>query len=114
MKILLFFILGDERVNEQPGLTSIHTMLVREHNHIVDRLTEINPHWDHERLFQEARKIVVAENQHITYNEFLPRVLGRHFLKVFSLDLNTKGYFNGYHQECTAGILNEFSTAAYR
>jgi len=56
----------------------------------------------------------VAENQHITYNEFLPRVLGRHFTAVFSLDPLTKGYYDGYDPECDAGILNEFSTAAYR
>jgi len=110
----LCFYAGDARVNEQPGLTAIHTVLVREHNYIVTKLGEMNPHWDDERRFQEARRIVVAENQHITYNEFLPRLLGRHFIDVFSLDLLTSGYFNGYDQECDAGILNEFSTAAYR
>ena len=102
-------------MNEQPGLAAIHTLLVREHNRVADRLAEINPHWDDERVFQEARKIVSAINQHITFNEFLPRILGKHFMSVFGCSLEKGGsYFKGYDTQCSAAILNEFSTAAYR
>ena len=68
--------IGDGRVNEQPQLAAMHTVWAREHNRIVEQLAGINPGWDDERLFQEARRIVGAEMQHITFKEFLPILLG--------------------------------------
>jgi peroxidase len=74
LKLSLFE--GDGRVNEQPQLAAMHTIWVREHNRIAAVLAQLNPFWDDERIYQEARRIVAAEIQHITYKEFLPILLG--------------------------------------
>ena len=110
----LCFIAGDERVNEQPGLTAVHTVLLRLHNYIALDLYQVNTGWSQEKVFQETRKIVAAVIQHITFSEFLPRVLGEETLKKFSLDLQNLGYFKDYNSKCSTGIFNEFSTAAFR
>jgi hypothetical protein len=54
----------------------MHLLWARQHNLVADWLTKLNPSWIDERVFQEARRIVVAQLQHITYSEFLPVVLG--------------------------------------
>lgn len=51
---------GDIRVNENIALTSIHTLMMREHNRLARALAKLNPHWDGERIYQEARKIMGA------------------------------------------------------
>jgi hypothetical protein len=71
------FAAGDLRANEQIVLASTHTLWVHEHNRLARILKYINQHWDSERIFQEARKIVIAELQHITYNEYLTKFLGK-------------------------------------
>lgn len=58
-------------------LVVIHTIFMREHNRVADTLRNLNPHWDDEIVFLEARQIVVAEMQVIVYKEFLPVLLGK-------------------------------------
>lgn len=59
-----------------PALSSMHTIWVREHNRVALQLRALNPSWAGVRLFQEARRIVGAMLQQITYNEFLSAMLG--------------------------------------
>lgn len=94
---------GDVRANEQPGLTVLHTVFLREHNRQADRIAQDHPEWDDERIYQEARRIVGAMMQAITYEEFLPALLG-HPLPPYQ----------GYRPEVNPGLSNVFATAAYR
>lgn len=55
----------------------LYSAILREHNRIAVNLAQLNKHWDDEVLFLEARRVVIAEIQHITYNEYLPIVLGQ-------------------------------------
>lgn len=101
------FLAGDIRVNEQIALAAMHTIWLREHNRIATELRDINPHWDGHTLFYEARKIVGAEMQHITYAHWLPHVLG-------PKGMNMLGDYAGYNPNVDPGISNVFATAALR
>lgn len=48
---------------------------MRWHNHLIDTLSERHLHWSGLRKFHEARKWVVATQQHIITNEWLPSIL---------------------------------------
>lgn len=99
-----FFMAGDVRANEQVGLTAMHTIWVREHNRIADRIAAEHPELEDEAIYQQTRTLVIAQLQAITYNEFLPALLGRDALQRY----------DGYDSEVNPGISNLFSTAAYR
>ena len=103
------YLAGDLRVNEQTGLTVMHTVWVREHNRIAMALKNINPHWGEEKLFQEARQIVGAQIQKITYKDYLPLLIGDLLPKLI-LDYSIQGY----NDQVNPGIPNAFATAAYR
>lgn len=59
----------------------MHTVWMREHNRISDYFIKLNKNWDDDRLYEEARRITIAQLQHITYNEFLPLLLGKAGMK---------------------------------
>ena len=71
---------GDMRSSEMPGLTSMHTLFVREHNRLATQLKSLNPRWNGEKLYQESRKIVGAMVQVGCFLTYLGHVfLGRFF-----------------------------------
>jgi len=105
---------GDPRVNEQTVLTIIHTVMIRNHNLIAKELGKLNPHWSDETIYQEARHINIAIIQHITFNEYLPLLLGKDNIHKHDLVLYTDGYFDGYDPELDPSNANDFATAAYR
>ena len=67
---------GDVRAREMPGLASMHTLFLREHNRICDLIAAENSGEDDDYYFENARRIVIAEMQNIVYSEYLPIVLG--------------------------------------
>lgn len=75
---------GDSRANMHPWLTGLHNLFARYHNYIAYQFYRINPEWDDEHLYQEARRVIGATLQYITYYEFLPALLGKDALLTSS------------------------------
>ena len=101
----IMFVAGDVRVNEQVGLTVLHTLLVREHNTLVDEIKLKTGITDADTLYEEAKVILEGEIQHITYNEFLPVLLGPYYMPA---------PYSGYNPTVNPQVANEFSTAGFR
>ncbi|NEQ11381.1 MAG: PEP-CTERM sorting domain-containing protein [Moorea sp. SIO4E2] len=112
------FIAGDVRANEQIGLTAVHTLFVREHNRLAEELTEKIDAGDpvileklHQSgldkgdfIYESVRKVVGAQIQVITYNEFLPLFIGDSLLEDYS----------GYDPTVDPRISVEFANANFR
>jgi hypothetical protein len=90
---------GDVRANENIALTATHTVFAREHNRIVSLLPSS---LSEEDKFQIARRIVIAEQQYITYNEWLP-----------AMGVSLPRY-TGYNPGVNPTISNEFAAVGYR
>ncbi|GIX99517.1 peroxidase [Caerostris darwini] len=108
------FFAGDIRVNQHSTLTSLQTLFVREHNRIATILKILNPHWDDERLYQESRKINIAQLQSITYGEYLPYLLGPSLMEQFNLTVLPGSEGTQYDSSVRLGMWNEFATAVFR
>src|SRR3954449_3946517 len=98
------FAAGDVRAQENPDLTALQTLFVREHNFQVDQLHNEHPNWSGDRLYETAKAITTAEMVNITYSEFLPHLLGKDAIEPY----------HGYDPTVDARITEEFEGAAYR
>ena len=98
------FAAGDVRAQENPDLTALQVLFVREHNYQVDRLQEEHPRWSGDRLYETAKAITTAEMVNITYSEFLPHLLGEDAIERY----------RGYDPTVDPRITEEFAGAAYR
>ena len=85
----------------------MHTVWFREHNRVADELRKINPHWDGDMLYHESRKIIGAIMQHITYEHWLPHIIGEQGIAMMKP-------YKGYQPQTDVTIANVFATAALR
>lgn len=99
------FLAGDVRANENLLLTSLQTVFMREHNRLVDRIAVLKPGLNAQQQYNLARKLVGAEIQAITYNEFLPALMG-------SNAPTAQAYV--YRPDEDGSITNSFSHAVFR
>uniref|UniRef100_A0A8D8SWS8 Chorion peroxidase n=1 Tax=Cacopsylla melanoneura TaxID=428564 RepID=A0A8D8SWS8_9HEMI len=107
---------GDIRVNQHLDLAVTQTVWLRVHNHIANKLIQLNPGWSKrdELVYQETRRIVIAFFQHITYAEWLPILIGSDFARTSGLSPTNSGYFVGYNPDVNPSTLADFAGAAFR
>ena len=98
------FVAGDVRANEQIGLIAMHTLFMREHNRLAGIIAGQDPDLSGDEIYQLARRIVGAQHQAITFNEFLPVLIGA----------DAVGEYRGYDPSVDPSIASEFSAAAFR
>ncbi|KAJ3596396.1 hypothetical protein NHX12_002803 [Muraenolepis orangiensis] len=96
--------LGNAWANENVFTAAEAIVWFRYHNHLASRLQEVHPGWSDEKLFQHARKTVVATFQNIALYEWLPVYLGNGTLPPYP----------GYQKFIDPGISPEFEVAAIR
>lgn len=109
---------GDARSNIQPGLLALHTLFLREHNEIAAILNGLHAMTafggpdgqpraagaGDDDVFNSARLLVTSELQAITFNEFIPLLVGPDALPPYT----------GYKPDVDPSMSNEFATVAFR
>jgi hypothetical protein len=86
------FLAGDHRASQNLGLSSLHTLFLREHNRIAETLAALKPTWNDEKIFYETRRIIIAQIQNIVFNDWLPIATNNIALKP----LSATSYYTGY------------------
>ncbi|KJH50715.1 animal hem peroxidase [Dictyocaulus viviparus] len=80
-----------------------------QHNRIAEKLKELNPTWDDEQLYQEARRIIIAQIQFITVNEYLPLLIGKETMDKYKIINSFDDFTNLYDETIDPNTLNSFA-----
>jgi len=68
-------------------LKSFIKVLVREHNRIAAEVQQLRPDWSDDEVFENSRRILIAEWQNVVYGEYLPVILGEETMIAYDLRL---------------------------
>lgn len=105
------FLGGDVRANEQCALAAVHTLFAREHNRLAAEIAarhfanaDLEDPLVDAAIYEQARKFVGAFIQSITFNEFLPAMMGSDPIPAYG----------GYDPQVDPSLAQEFANAAYR
>ncbi|XP_071487821.1 dual oxidase 2-like [Diadema antillarum] len=102
-----FFKLGNPRGNENPFLLTFGVLWFRWHNYWADKFKR-ETDWNDERIFNEARKWVIATYQNVVLYEWLPGYLNLNEQEIKDLE------YENYKSYIHPGITHEFQSAAMR
>ncbi|KAL4142197.1 hypothetical protein QTP88_004703 [Uroleucon formosanum] len=103
------FAAGDVNVNQNLAIALFQNLFLRYHNHLADEIQTLNPSWSDERVYQETRRIVGAIIQVITYEHFLPILLGDEYMKEYGLTGQTT-----YDPSINSALAQEMTSGAFR
>ncbi|XP_016664411.1 peroxidase-like [Acyrthosiphon pisum] len=107
-QVTIAFLAGDVNVNQNLGIALLQNLMLRFHNYIANQLQIAHPLWTDETIYQETRRIVAAVTQIITYDNFLPIILGEKYMNEYGLNSETKydpTIMRSMAQEMTSGAL---------
>lgn len=106
----------DNRNQFTPIIAVIQTIFVREHNRLATILSNINPQYSDEDIFQVARKINIAQFQKITYYDWLPLIIGQEYSYANRLiySISSHDYVNDYDETWDPSTFAEYAAAAFR
>ena len=104
------FACGDIRCNENPVLTAITTLFVRNHNRLARKYKLRHPHAKERRVFNQARRRNIMMYQSLIYTEWLPTLLGKRNVARYTSTYGQEGYI----EALDPGSSVVFSTAAFR
>ncbi|XP_019635682.1 PREDICTED: dual oxidase 2-like [Branchiostoma belcheri] len=100
-----FFKLGNPRGNENAFLLTFGVLWYRWHNYLAEQIADNQPDWSDERVFNEARKWVIATHQKIVLYDWLPDFLG---------EARRPAEYKGYSSAIHPGVTHVFQSAAMR
>jgi len=95
--------LGNPRGHENPFLLTMGVIWFRWHNLLAQELKSAHPKWTDTKIFDEARKWVIASHQRIVVYEWLPILLGEELPK-----------YSRYDPSIDPQISHVFQSAAFR
>ena len=109
-------LLGDPRNDENRIVAQLHSIFLRFHNLLADRIARANPRWPKERVFAAAQEQVRLHYQWAVLTDFLPSIVDRQTIQAVlpSMDARLLPSRLAFYDPCTMNMPVEFSVAAYR